>query len=117
MVEVDETVLCRRGVIRDPTFCDDDEVRDTVWIVGISVKFNKSNFYVTHVQNRTVTHPVGSESKIGVCSVLVSDGYPSYPGVASNLNLVHKAVKYSVGFVNEEGDHTNTIENLCAQMK
>ncbi len=43
-VEVDETVFCRRGIIRDPTFCDDD-VRDTVWILGTFEKNNKSKLF------------------------------------------------------------------------
>ncbi len=42
-VEVDETVLCRWGVIRNPSSADDEE-KDTVWIIGIIDSVNKENF-------------------------------------------------------------------------
>ncbi|KAG0434829.1 hypothetical protein DMUE_5011 [Dictyocoela muelleri] len=42
IVEADETVLCRRGIIRYPTSTD-DEKKDTVWILGAGEKFNKKN--------------------------------------------------------------------------
>jgi hypothetical protein len=116
-VEVDETVLCRRGIIRNPT-SNEDEVADTVWILGIVEKYDKSKFFVVRVPDRkieTITRVL--ESKIGVGSILVSDGHPSYPGVARNLGLTHLVVNHSVGFLNDDGDHTNGIENLWSQMK
>jgi hypothetical protein len=33
-VEVDESVLCRRGIIRNPTSSKDENI-DTVWILRI----------------------------------------------------------------------------------
>jgi transposase-like protein len=116
-VEVDESVLCRRGIIRNPT-SREDEISDTVWILGIVEKYDKSKFYVTRIPNRTVeTITRVLENKIGVGSILVSDGYPSYPGLARNLGLTHRVVNHSIGFVNENGDHTNGIENVWSQMK
>jgi hypothetical protein len=38
-VEVDESVLCRRGIIRNPT-SREDEISDTVWILGIVEKYD-----------------------------------------------------------------------------
>jgi transposase len=50
-------------------------------------------------------------------SILVTDGYPSYPAVDSNLSMDHLIVNHSVGFRNENGDNTNSIENLWSHLK
>ncbi|KAF9764771.1 hypothetical protein NGRA_0276 [Nosema granulosis] len=73
-VEVDETVLCRRGIIRNPSSAD-DHIKDTVWILGIIDTSNKENIYVKRVENRsayTITRAL--EGKIGVGSILASAG-------------------------------------------
>jgi hypothetical protein len=116
-VEVDETVLCNRGIIRNPTF-NEDEVADTVWILGIVEKYDKSKFFVVRIPDRkieTITRVI--ESKIGLCSILVRDGHPRYPGVARNPGLTHLVVNLFVGLLNNYGDHTNGIKNLWSQMK
>ncbi|KAG0434099.1 hypothetical protein DMUE_5301, partial [Dictyocoela muelleri] len=43
IVEIDETVLCRRGIIRYPTTAD-DELKDTIWILGAIEAKNKKNY-------------------------------------------------------------------------
>jgi hypothetical protein len=50
-------------------------------------------------------------------SILVSDGYQSYVLAARELGLTHLIVNHSNGFVNAEGDHTNSIENLWSHLK
>ncbi|KAG0442268.1 hypothetical protein DMUE_0397 [Dictyocoela muelleri] len=97
IVEADETVLSRRGVIRYPTSTD-DETKDTVWIFGAIDKNDKGNFLLKRIENRqteTITRVL--EGKISVCSKFHTDGYPSYPGVAENLCLRHKVVDHSKG--------------------
>lgn len=51
----------------------------------------------------------------GTC--LISDGHPSYPSVVENLGVDHKIVNHTLGFINDDGFHTNDIENLWSCMK
>ena len=46
-------------------------------------------------------------------SIIVTDGYPSYPGDVSEFGSCHEVVNHSVGFVNAQGAHINKIESLC----
>ncbi|KAG0420632.1 hypothetical protein EQH57_0073 [Dictyocoela roeselum] len=117
IVEADETVLSRRGIIRYPTSTD-DEAKDTVWIFGAIDENDKQNFLLKRIKNRktdTITNVL--EGKIGVCSKFHTDGYPSYPGVAENLCLKHKLVDHSKGFKSLDGTHTNNIEGFWAHLK
>jgi hypothetical protein len=69
-VDVDESVLCRRGIIRNPTSWG-DEIADTFWVLGIVENYDKSKFYVTKIPNRTVeTLTRVLENKIVVGSIL-----------------------------------------------
>lgn len=115
LVEVDETVLSRRGVISNPTTLQ-DEIADTVWVLG-AIDQNK-NFFVKKVENRRiVTLSRALEGVILVGSILRSDGHPSYPEVAKNLSVVHHVVNHSLGFVAPDGSHTNNIEGFWAHLK
>jgi hypothetical protein len=117
IIEVDETVLSRRGIIREPTNTD-DETPSTVWIVGAVDHTDQKNFFVKRVENRTInTLSRVLESEVCVGSKLYSDGYPSYPAVAHNLNLIHNVVNHSRGFVAPDGTHTNNIEGFWAHLK
>ena len=46
-------------------------------------------------------------------SIIVTDGYLTYPGAVAKFGSRHGVVNHSVGFVNAQGAHTNQIENLC----
>jgi hypothetical protein len=50
-------------------------------------------------------------------SIIVSDGYPSYPKAASQFGSIHEIVYHSVGSVNEDGAHTKQIENFWSHLK
>ncbi|WUR04296.1 DDE-TNP-IS1595 domain-containing protein [Vairimorpha necatrix] len=116
-VQVDETVLCRRGTIRVPSRADDG-IKDTVWILGLIEAVDRKKFCIVQVPDRkinTLTKII--EDIVLPGSVLISDGHPSYPGVAANLKLKHIIVNHSIGFTNEEGFHTNNIENFGSGMK
>ncbi|KAG0422169.1 hypothetical protein DMUE_6231, partial [Dictyocoela muelleri] len=93
-------------------------VPDTVWILGVVESINKRNFFIKRVENRQYT-TLGSvlENFIQLGSILFSDGYPSYPAVASALNLNHRVVNHTEGFVNELGEHTNNIESFWSDLK
>jgi hypothetical protein len=117
IVEADETVLSRRGIIREPTSTD-DALGGTVWIVGLIDRTNEKNFYLKRVENRQIMTMTGAfDGVICVGSILYSDGHPSYPGVTRNLGLTHQVVNHSVGFVAEDGTHTNNIEGFWAHLK
>lgn len=117
VVEADETVLSRRGVIREPTSTD-DSLAGTVWIVGVIDHTNEKNFFLKRVENRqVVTLTRLFESVICVESKLYSDGYPSYPGVARNLGIDHNVCNHTHGFVAEDGTHTNNIEGFWSHLK
>ncbi|KAG0420014.1 hypothetical protein EQH57_0326 [Dictyocoela roeselum] len=117
VVEADETVISRRGIIRNPTKLD-DEIKDTIWIFGAIDDSPEKNFILKRVKNReTVTLTKALEGFIGVGSKLCTDGHPSYPGVCENLCLKHKFVNHSEGFINDEGVHTNNIEGFWSYLK
>ncbi|KAG0432106.1 hypothetical protein DMUE_5519 [Dictyocoela muelleri] len=116
-VEADETVISRRGVIRNPTNID-DSIKDTIWIFGAIDDSPEKNFIIKRVENRKIPALKNAlEGKIGVCSRLCTDGHPSYPGVCENLCLKHKFVNHSEGFINDEGVHTNNIEGFWVYLK
>ncbi|KAF0987680.1 hypothetical protein HZS_1437 [Henneguya salminicola] len=54
IVEVDETALSQRGIIREPTSTDDSTPR-TVWIVGLIDHSTEKNYYLKQVANRKIT--------------------------------------------------------------
>ncbi|WUR05162.1 DDE-TNP-IS1595 domain-containing protein [Vairimorpha necatrix] len=115
--QVDETVLCRRGTIRVPSRADDG-IKDTAWILGLIEAVDRKKNCIVQVPDRKInflTKIIGDKVLPG--SVLISDGHSSYPGVAANLKLKHIIVNYSIGFTNEEGFHTNNIENFWSGMK
>ncbi|EPR78319.1 hypothetical protein SLOPH_2703 [Spraguea lophii 42_110] len=117
ILEVDETVISRRGIIINPTTLS-DEVADMVWILGVVDQTNIRFFFIKRVENRqsnALARVLDGIIRVG--SVLCGDGYPSYPAVAVNLNLSHIIVNHSHGFVNEDGDNTNTIESFWSHLK
>ena len=117
IVEVDETVLSRKGIIRNPTSFDDISL-STVWILGAVEKDNPKIFFIKRVENRRIeTITACLEGNILIGSKLYSDGYPSYPAVAANLFLNHEIVNHNRGFVTEDGVHTNNIEGFWAHLK
>ncbi|KAG0420562.1 hypothetical protein EQH57_0095 [Dictyocoela roeselum] len=112
VVETDETVISRRGTIRNPTKLD-DAIKDTIWIFGAIDDSPEKNFILKRVKNReTITLTKALDSLIGVATKLCTDGHPSYPGVCKNPCLKHKFVNHSEGFINDEGVHTNNIEGF-----
>jgi hypothetical protein len=50
-------------------------------------------------------------------SIVKTDGYPTYPNILSKMNCQHIVVNHTLGFKNDNGEHTNTIENLWSCLK
>ncbi|KCZ82049.1 hypothetical protein H312_00531 [Anncaliia algerae PRA339] len=64
IVECDETVLSRRGIIRNPTSVDSNR-RDTVWVLNAIDNSNERKFYIERIPNRAVMEITRSlENKI-----------------------------------------------------
>lgn len=117
IVEIDESVLSRRQIIRNPTSTDDDYL-DTIWILGAIDNTNEKNFMIKRVENRkveTLTRELGGKILIG--TTVCTDGYISYPQTCRYLGLPHKIVNHSQGFINDEGIHTNNIEGFWSHLK
>jgi transposase-like protein len=114
---VDETAICNDLVIEDP-ISQYDDIPGIQWILGGVVKGDSTQFFVTLVPNRkheTLYKEFVKHIKPG--SIIVSDGYPSYPKAVLNFGSKHETVNHGKGFTNEEGGHTNQIENLWSHLK
>ncbi|KAG0437596.1 hypothetical protein DMUE_3600, partial [Dictyocoela muelleri] len=117
IVEVDESVICRRGIIRYPTSTDDN-IKDSIWIIGGIENTPERNFFVKVIKDRRInTLSEALEGLIAMGSILYTDGHPSYPAVAENLCLEHRVVNHSEGFKSVDGIHTNNIEGFWACLK
>lgn len=117
IVQVDESCICRRRKFLCPS-SEEDDIKDTVWVIGAVDKISKSNFFIHQIPNRKInTLSNVLDGKIKVGSVLRSDGHPSYPSVARNLGLIHEKVDHSKGFITSEGVHTNNIESFWSNLK
>lgn len=116
-VEIDETVLSRRGIVRNPTSFESNR-NDTIWILGAIENSPSKNFFISRIPDRTITSITNALQGIIRNDVnLLTDGHPSYPSVARNLNCVHRNVNHSVGFVAPDGTHTNNIEGFWSHLK
>ena len=114
--EVDESVFSRFGIIRNLTGAGD--TRDTIWILGGIDRTKKRNFFLRRVTVRTIGSLIAATMpNIKNDSILFTDGLPSYPSVAKNLNFRHKIVNHSEGFGLEDGIYTNNIEGFFGHVK
>ena len=117
IVEADETVLCRRGVINNPTSTNDN-IAYTVWILGVIDNTPQKILFITKVPNRRIdTLSQILEGIIATGSSFYTDGYPSYPGVSNNLHLEHIVVNHNAGFISFDRTHTNNIESFWPHLK
>lgn len=115
--QVDETAVCRRGLVRNPTTTELIS-RDTVWLLGMIQENNPTNLILEVLPDRTVStlHDFFTRNLLPN-SIIKSDGYPSYPRAIESSGCVHLVVNHSVGFINEQGEHTNLIENVWSHLK
>ncbi len=76
------------------------------------------------VQDRTTT-TISSvfDEYIAEGTLVKTDGWAAYPTAIRRcneifgMNLRHELVNHSIGFVNDDGTHTNTVENLWAHVR
>lgn len=116
-VQIDETAICNGLVISDPSNSLDN-LPNIQWIVGGVVEGDCKKFFLKLVLNRKVeTMLEVFRECILPGSVLVTDGYPSYPRAVREFGSVHEVVNHNHGFVTVDGVNTNQIENLWSHLK
>jgi hypothetical protein len=115
IVQCDETLICRRGIIKRPSTADDG-IKDTVWILGCIDEYK--NFYLKRVENRKIeTLTSALKGKICIGYYFFTDGHPSYSQFSKNICVVHRVVNHSEEFKSRDGTHTNVIEGFWAGLK
>lgn len=116
-VQCDETAICDGMIISDPTHTVDNNPR-TQWIIGIVEETEEQKFIFKIVPNRqalTIANIFNTHLHPG--TIVKTDGYPSYIPATRNSGFVHQIVNHNQGFVNENGVHTNLIENHWSHFK
>ncbi|KAG0419798.1 hypothetical protein DMUE_6362, partial [Dictyocoela muelleri] len=117
IVEVDETVISRNRTIKSPSAVDDNTPGLT-WLFGCIERNNTNNFRIIIVPDRTIETLTNILQRyVKQKSIIISDGYPSYPKAVQNNHFKHIVVTHVDGFVNSEGESTNKIENLWSHLK
>ena len=112
-VQFDETAICNGELIPNPSSTLDNKPY-IQWLVGGVEEGNCRNFVLKLVPNRKVPTILDVfEEHVVPGSIIVTDGYPSYPRAVTEFGSCHEVVNHSVGFVNAQGAHTNQIESLC----
>jgi ISXO2-like transposase domain len=78
-IQVDETAICNGLVINNSSSSYDD-LKGIQWIVGGVVEGDSRKFFVELVRNRKHETILGVFKRfINPGSIIVTDGYPSYP--------------------------------------
>lgn len=115
-VQIDETACCRRRLIYSPT-SEEAYIRDTVWVIGVYCEDSK-RIRLEVLPDRTISTFKNFISRTVKCGTIIkTDGYPSYPNAVSQNNCQHIQVNHSHNFVDEAGNHTNSIESIWAGIK
>jgi hypothetical protein len=115
-IQVDETAIARGKLLECPSVLSDDTSGIT-WLVGF-IEENTNRFYYEIVENRSAETMKNLFKKyVGLNSVVKIDGHRSYPSAVACISGVHIVVNHSNGFKNEEGFHTNLIENFWSKLK
>ncbi|KAG0435235.1 hypothetical protein DMUE_4820 [Dictyocoela muelleri] len=118
-VQFDETAICDGQIIKDPSNTEDESNNRRIqWLVGGVEVGNCGRFVLKLVPNRkseTIYEIFLKHVHPG--SIIVTDGYPSYPSAVRRFNGRHLVVNHSNEFVTSDGVHTNSIENLWSHLK
>lgn len=116
-IQIDETAICNGLIIKNPSSTLDTK-NNVQWIIGGVDNSSKKNFFLVLVPNRRAETIYDVFTRyIKKETVIITDGYPSYPAAVKKFGSIHKVVNHSIGFKNEEGFHTNGIENLWSHLK
>lgn len=115
-VQIDETLVSKGKYETCPSNLSDD-IKGGTWLVGI-IEANTGNMIIEIVPNRKIeTLTALIQKHVFIGTLIITDGYPSYPAAVRNCFCSHEIVNHSRGFKNKRGFHTNNIESLWSQMK
>lgn len=117
MVQIDETAICRGRIILNPSSYYDDDP-ETQWLVGGIEDNGTKRIFLCLVEDRTIESLYDCFCRYLLPgTIIVTDGWASYPRAAAMFGSVHHIVPHVHGFVNDDGYHTNLIENLWSHLK
>ena len=113
-VQFSETAICNGELISNPSSTPDNKP-NVQWLMG-DIEGNCKNFVLKLVPKRKVPTILDViEEHVVPGSIIVTDGYPSYPRAVVKFGSCHELVNHSNGFVNAQEAHTNQIEKLWSQ--
>ena len=116
-VQFDEAAICNGELNPNPSSTLDNKL-NVQWLVGSVEEVNCRNFVLKLVSNRKVSTILDMFFEHVVPgSIIVNDGYPSYPGAVAKFGSFHEVINHTVGFVNAQGAHTNQIGSLWSHLK
>jgi hypothetical protein len=116
VLQVDETACNRRRLITNPT-SEEVYVRGTKWVIVLICEETKRIKLSVLEDRRVESMKNFFEESVLDQSLIKSDGYPTYPAAIASIGCTHQVVNHSVGFVSQDGTHTNLIENIWAHLK
>lgn len=106
-IQVDETAIYDGLIISNPSK-EFDNKENVQWIIGGVEEENFSNFFLHLIPDRRSETILEIFKKyVNPGSIIVTDGYPSYPAAVRQFGSQH----HSVGLV------TNKIENLWSHLR
>ena len=111
LVQVDETAICHGLLSMSPSTLP-DETQVVTWLVGI-IEARTRNIRFEIVPNRSsIVFEDLFKKYLCLETTVITDGHKSYTREVASIKGIYKIVNHSVWFKNEEGFHTNNIENL-----
>ncbi|KAG0425750.1 hypothetical protein DMUE_6014 [Dictyocoela muelleri] len=116
-VQIDETAICRGRIIQNPSSTL-DETPGIQWLIGGVEVSESKKIFLEIIPNRTIStiHEV-FQRHLNEGTIIITDGYPSYPSAVREFGSEHIIVPHNEGFTNSEGHHTNLVENLWSHLK
>lgn len=115
-IQIDETVISHGVLIENPSNME-DESSGIIWLVGIIEQESKRIKLFIVENRRSDTFLQIFQENLHQGTVIISDGYSSYPNAVRRFGSRHIVVNHSRGFKNFEGFTTNNIENLWQLLK
>lgn len=115
-VQVDETAVSHGKLPKSPSNLPDD-FPGVSWLLGIIEEETNEIRLICLVDRKAETFSEIFKENISFGATIITDGHRSYPLAVDAVNGTHIVVNHSKGFKNEEGFHTNNIENVWSIFK
>ncbi|KAG0442005.1 hypothetical protein DMUE_0616 [Dictyocoela muelleri] len=117
MFKLMRLLFVKVGLLKSPSSMYDD-MEGIQWLIGgVEVTENKLCFLEIAINREASTILNILNRNVLPNSIIVSDGFPSYPLAVRQFGSEHIIVPHNQGFINAEGYNTNLIENLWSHLK